>query len=75
MSIGIETHRRDAQRRFLGRWPVISIGIGGEGGQELVFLLEQHSATMQAEILEWAECINVVVQIDVSGPITLLKRM
>lgn len=73
MKSDIEMYQQAAQKKFMGRWPVIGIAIGGESGQRLVFLLEEHSLSMQTEILEWAKSIRVAVQIEVSGPITLLR--
>jgi len=69
----MEALHREAQEKFLARWPVIGIALGGKSGQELVFLLEQESPEVQAEILDWAQSARVAVRIVVVGKVTPLK--
>jgi len=74
----IESVKRLAERKFLGRLHVVGIGITDEEGYGLVFLLENASKQSQAEISNWASRIGIPVEIQVVGrirPLTAPKGM
>jgi len=63
----------EAERKFLGRGPVIGIGIGGPSEDQLVFMLEAESLEMQQKIRDWAKVRAVLIQFQVTGPIASLS--
>jgi len=68
MSTSTKSARSEAQELFLGRGPVIGVGVRDEEGKELVFLLERKSPRLEHEISEWAARSRVGVSFLVSNP-------
>ena len=64
----IQFARNQAQQEFLGRGPVIGVGIAGEEGDKLLFLLRDNSPAAKDEILAWAEERRVEVTFQVADP-------
>ena len=69
---GVERARLEAERTFLGRPLVVGIGIGGEQGSGLVFLVQQASADIEAAIRDWGTRTGVSVEVKVVGDLAPL---
>ena len=68
MTQTIETVRVAAQRKFLGRGPVVGVGVA-QTGKQLVVMLEQNSPTLEREICSWADRLHVPVTFVVTNQI------
>jgi hypothetical protein len=65
----IESVKRLAEKKFLGRYHVIGVGITGKKADRLVFFLERPSKQSQAQIDSWAHSIGIPFEIVVVGKI------
>ena len=68
MTARTKSARAEAQELFLGRGPVVGVGVKDEEGKELVFLLEEKSPGLEREISAWAARSHVGVSFLVSNP-------
>lgn len=68
MTAGIQFARNLAQKEFLGRGSVIGVGIAGDDGEKLLFLLRDNSSTSKKQILAWAEEVRVKVAFQIASP-------
>lgn len=68
MARNIEAVRVEAQRRFLGRGPVVGVGVG-RTGKQLVVMLEENSPTLEHEICLWADRFHVPVRFVVTNEV------
>ena len=76
MSELIESLRRKAERLFLGRTPVVGIGVGsGNDRPELVVLLQEESEGTRKLVLRWAGRNGVSVRFVVTGRIKALGKV
>ena len=62
-----ETTVAKAQERFLGRKPVIGVGIAEKKGLRLSFLFARDSRKMKSEVRRWARQHHVGVEIQIAG--------
>ncbi len=69
MSTLMENLKEQAKKEFLGRGTVVGVGVTDEGGEKLVFLLEQESPRTRRHILNWARQHSVKVLFLVTGRI------
>jgi hypothetical protein len=56
-----------AQEEFLGRMPVIGVGLAEKRGKRLAFVFANDSTKMKLEIRRWARRHHVGVDIHVAG--------
>jgi len=68
MSASTKSPKVEAQELFLGRGPVVGVGVSDEKGEELVFLLEKQSPGLEREISSWAKRLNLVVSFLIAKP-------
>lgn len=69
----IESLRREAVKKFMGRRTIVGVGItGNEAQPELVFLLSKESTEAKDSVLGWASQHCVRVQFVVTGKIKTL---
>jgi len=68
MATKTKSARDEAEELFLGRGPVVGVGVGDEEGQNLVFLLEKKSLQVENEISAWAKRLHLVVSFLVAKP-------
>lgn len=74
MSDHIEILKKEAKTAFVGRGPVLGVGITEDAGGELIFLLREPSPSAEQEINDWAIDHSVRVQFLVTGQIRRLSR-
>jgi hypothetical protein len=71
----IESLKRKAERLFLGRTPVVGIGVAaGNRRPELVFLLQEESEATRKSVLRWAGRNGVGVRFVITGRIEALGK-
>jgi hypothetical protein len=68
MPQNIEAARVEAQRMFLGRGPVVGVGVG-RAGKQLVVMLEENSPILEHEICLWADQLHVPVTFVVTNEV------
>lgn len=64
-----DEHKRQARERFLGKTPVVGVGIQEGDAPRLVFFLERRSSAMERVLREWAEQESIPYAIKVIGQI------
>lgn len=63
----LENSREVAQRLFLGRGPIVGIGVGGDGDSYLIFLMEEESAEYRQLVNDWSASIGVRASFRITG--------
>ncbi len=74
MANPIESLKKEAKTAFVGRGPVLGVGITEDTDERLVFLLREASPSAEQEITSWAEEHSVGVEFMVTGRIRRLSR-
>jgi hypothetical protein len=74
MSNPIETLQEQAKHAFVGRGPVLGVGVTEDAGDRLIFLLRENSPSAEREIASWACEHSVGVEFLVTGQIRRLNH-
>jgi hypothetical protein len=70
----VEMLQQLATSEFLGRGPIVGVGISANSAEGLIFFLEAESVATERTVQDWAQEHNVRVEFLVSGPIESLRR-
>jgi len=70
----VEMLQRLATRQFLGRGPIVGVGITANRSEGLIFFLEVESMATERAVRDWARKHDVHVEFLVSGPIEPLRQ-
>jgi hypothetical protein len=74
MADPIENLKKEAKTVFVGRGPVLGVGVTEDAGERLIFLLREASPSAEQEIKIWAEEHSVGVEFMVTGQIRGLSH-
>jgi hypothetical protein len=69
MADPIESLKKEAKTAFVGRGPVLGVGITEDAEERLIFLLREASPSAEQEITSWGLEHSVGVEFMVTGQI------